>query len=214
MHIYRALAALALVQSFFFVTAAPLTASPISSILITDTEPQRSSDQALTLIPSSPNEDSSAPRPPSSFGSPSKANTSLVSPQGLIPYRVKGSPTTLLFHGFGVKIPSKYMLRSLSLSLRVVLSLTLDGKGRDLISNGFFINTHVLPNGNNLTITVADFRENGKPMVYDTLRDVLSGIGDFMTEPDEGVTTLSYEVDVDGMGYVGTGHVGYATGGD
>ena len=47
-------------------------------------------------------------------------------------------------------------------------------------------------------------------MTYYNLRDVLSGIGDFMTEPgEENVRALSYEVDVDGKGYVGTGHVGY-----
>ena len=46
-------------------------------------------------------------------------------------------------------------------------------------------------------------------MTYFDLRDVLSGIGDFMTEPERVVCALSYEVDVDGKGYVGTGHVDY-----
>lgn len=67
-----------------------------------------------------------------------------------------------------------------------------------------------MPNGENVTITVADFREIGRPMSYYNLRDVLSGIGDFETEPKRGVTTLSYEVDVDGKGYVGSGHLDYA----
>lgn len=60
-----------------------------------------------------------------------------------------------------------------------------------------------------MTITVADFRESGKPMSYYSLRDTLSAIGEFMTEPEQRVTTLSYEVEVDNMGYVGTGHVDY-----
>lgn len=68
-----------------------------------------------------------------------------------------------------------------------------------------------MSNGDNVTISVVDFREIGKPMNYDDLRDTLSGIGDFMTEPDRAVTTLSYEVDVDVKGYVGTGHVGFET---
>lgn len=66
-----------------------------------------------------------------------------------------------------------------------------------------------MPNDDTVTITVADFRETGKPMTFYTLRDTLSGIGDFMTEPEQRVTAVSYEVDVDGQGYVGTGHVGY-----
>ncbi len=70
-----------------------------------------------------------------------------------------------------------------------------------------------MPNGDNVTINVADFRESGKPMNYYNLRDVLSGIGDFMTEPEQEVTTLSFEVDVDERGYVGTGHVGFMPGG-
>lgn len=46
-------------------------------------------------------------------------------------------------------------------------------------------------------------------MTWYNLRDVLSGIGDFMTEPEQAVRALSFEVDVDGRGYVGTGHVDY-----
>ena len=49
----------------------------------------------------------------------------------------------------------------------------------------------------------------GRGMSYDVLRDTLSGIGDFMTEPGQGRRALSYEVDVDEGGYVGTGHVDY-----
>ena len=60
-----------------------------------------------------------------------------------------------------------------------------------------------------MTIIVADFRESGRPMTYYDLRDVLTGIGEFMTEPDQEVRALTYEVDVDGKGYVGTGHVDY-----
>ena len=66
-----------------------------------------------------------------------------------------------------------------------------------------------MPNEYMVTITVADFRESGKSIDYYSLKDTLSGIGDFVTEPRQGVTTLSYEVEVDGMGYVGTGHVDY-----
>lgn len=64
-------------------------------------------------------------------------------------------------------------------------------------------------NDDNVTITVADFREIGKPISYFVLRDTLRGIGDFATEKGRGSTALRFEVDVEGRGYVGTGHVGY-----
>ena len=58
-----------------------------------------------------------------------------------------------------------------------------------------------------MTIWVADFREVGKPMTYFMLRDTLNGIGDFVSEKEYGATALSYEIEVEGKGYVGTGHV-------
>lgn len=90
-----------------------------------------------------------------------------------------------------------------------MLKITREGKGRDLIENGFFTHRHVLPNGDNVTITIVDFRESERPMTYLNVRDVLTGIGDFMTEPGRGVSVCSYEVEVEGKGYVGTGHVDY-----
>ena len=66
-----------------------------------------------------------------------------------------------------------------------------------------------MPTGDNVTITVADFREVGKPMTYFMLRDTLTGIGNFVSEKEYGATELSYEIDVEGKGYVGTGHVDF-----
>ena len=60
-----------------------------------------------------------------------------------------------------------------------------------------------------MTITVADFREAGKPMTYFMLRDTLTGIGNFVSEKEYGATTLRYEIEVEGKGYVGTGHVDF-----
>ena len=209
MQIYPAFAALIHVQSFILVTAAPLTATPFPLPLIVDTESQRPSDQALALLPSPLSGNSTALRPFFDSVSPSKSNTTLISPQGLTPYHVKGSATTLFFHSFGAKIPSSYLLQCLSLSLTLVFEAILHGKGKDPIANGLFVHTHVMPNEYMVTITVADFRESGKSIDYSSLKDTLSGIGDFVTEPRQGVTTLSYEVEVDGRGYVGTGHVDY-----
>ena len=60
-----------------------------------------------------------------------------------------------------------------------------------------------------MTITVADFREAGKPMTYLMLRDTLTNIGNFVSEKEYGASTLSYEIEVEGKGYVGTGHVDF-----
>ena len=41
------------------------------------------------------------------------------------------------------------------------------------------------------------------------LFDVVSGVGQFMISPGQEARELEFEVDVDGVGYVGTGHVFY-----
>ena len=46
-------------------------------------------------------------------------------------------------------------------------------------------------------------------MDYFTLKDTLKGIGEFVTEPGQRPVALSYEVEVEGKGYVGTGHLDY-----
>ena len=46
-------------------------------------------------------------------------------------------------------------------------------------------------------------------MDYYTLKDTLSGIGEFVTDSGARMVALSYEVEVEGKGYVGTGHVDY-----
>ena len=210
MRIYLTLAALAHVQPFAFVSGAPLTAKPTSSVVIADTSSQRGWHQSLALIISSFNGSSNASSQSSTIGPPSNSSTAtLIAPTGLIPFRVKGSSTTLLFHSFGVTIPPSYMLQCLSISLTLVLEFTLRGRGRELIENGYFVTTHLLPHAGKVTIVVADFRGTGRPMDYFDLGDTLRGIGDFITEPGHGVTTLSFQIDVDQKGYVGTGHVDY-----
>lgn len=77
-----------------------------------------------------------------------------------------------------------------------------------------FYHTHVFPNNDNVSIIVADFREVGKPMNNDMLRDTLLGIAEFMSEPEREVTPVSYEIEVDERGYVGTGHIDYDIAGD
>ncbi len=203
-------AALALVPSICTIAAVALTTTPVASIASADTRSQRFPDQSLTLIPGPVHENSTTVPQSSSIKTPSaQPNTTLITPQSPIPFRVPHTQTTLLFHSFGAKIPTRYILQCLSLSLNLILEKIMAGEGKSAIENGVFTHTHLLLNGDSVTITVADFREVGRGMSYDVLRDTLSGIGDFMTEPGRGRTTLSYEIDVDERGYVGTGHVDY-----
>ena len=46
------------------------------------------------------------------------------------------------------------------------------------------------------------------------LRDTLVGIAEFMEKPEREVTAVSYEIEVDERGYVGTGHIDYDIAGD
>ena len=188
----------------------PLLSTRLSPITKSDAQSQHPSHQSLTLIPISTNDTLTTLRPfPNTKPLPTPSNATVNPPEGLIPFHVTDTPTTLLFHTFGPKIPVSYMLDCLALSLSFVLEYTLTGKGNNLIKKGFFVHKHVLPDNDNVTIYVADFREIGKPMNYFALRDTISGIGDFMTEPTGGLMTLSYEIEVERKGYVGTGHVDY-----
>ena len=67
----------------------------------------------------------------------------------------------------------------------------------------------MFPNNDNVTVTVADFREVGRPMDYSALRDSLVGIRNFLRERGRRPTPVEYEIEVDGRGYVGTGHIDY-----
>ena len=212
LHIHLVLAALAYIRSFIFVAGIPLTVIPGSPSLvpITDSEFQSPSHEALALISGPLNKSSTAPSRNSSPGGQSNQSIATpIKPSGLIPFHVKGSPTTLLFHTFGRSIPLSMLIQSVSLSLTVIIEPILEGKGQDLIPQGVFMRTHVMPTGDKVTISVADFRELRKPMTYLMLRDTLSAIGSFVTEKEYEATTLSYEIEVEGKGYVGTGHVDF-----
>ena len=46
-------------------------------------------------------------------------------------------------------------------------------------------------------------------MTYYVLFDVVRGVGQFMISPEQDARELDFEVEVDEVGYVGTGHVYY-----
>lgn len=136
-------------------------------------------------------------------------NETLMPSQNFISYRIPDSPTTLLLHSFGPRIPVDELLQTVALAVGVCFRFISEGRGRAPIADGFFMYTHVFLNHDEIEIIVADFREIGRPMTYLALFDVLRGVGEFMIMPGQKAQELQFEVEIQETGYVGTGHVDY-----
>lgn len=46
-------------------------------------------------------------------------------------------------------------------------------------------------------------------MTYNALFDVVRGVGEFMIVPGHKTQEVEFEAEIQGLGYVGTGHVDY-----
>ena len=136
-------------------------------------------------------------------------NKTFTAPQNFISYRVPHSPTTLLFHSFSSTIPTDEMLRAVALAVGIAFDNISEKGGKAHIARGFFVYSHEFLTLAVVGITVGDFREIGLPMTYYILRDVLRGIGEFILLRGQGAQELQFEVEVQGLGYLGTGHVDY-----
>ena len=141
--------------------------------------------------------------------SESLLNEAIAPTQNFISYRVPHSPTTLLFHGFGPRIPLNELLQTVGFAVTIALKYIGEGRGRTPIVNGFFVYEHEFVNRDEVQITIGDFREIGRSLTYYALYDVMRGIGEFMVLPGQRTQELEFEVEVQGIGYVGTGHVDY-----
>lgn len=136
-------------------------------------------------------------------------NETLSPSQNFISYHVPHSPTTLLFHGLGPMIPAAELLQTVGLAITIAFNYISEGQGRKVIANGLFVYEHEFLNHAEVRITVGDFREIGRSMTYYALFDTVRGIGEFMIMPGHNTQELAFEVEVQGIGYVGTGHVDY-----
>ena len=135
-------------------------------------------------------------------------NKTLTPSQNFISYRVPNSPTTLLIHHLGPTIPVNELLKTVAFAVEIIYTGIGEGHGRTPIANnGYFDYTHEFINHDEIEIKVADFREIGKAMTYYMLLDVLEGAGQFMISPGQEPRELDFEVEVDEIGYVGTGHI-------
>lgn len=135
------------------------------------------------------------------------SNRSVFPSSDFIQYKVNNTPTTLYFHTFGPVVPDKEVLETIAEALAICLRYVIDGRGRKPIAMGYFQYIHQFKNKDEVSFVVADFREDGRPMEYFILADVLNGIGGYMSDPKHGWTEVSFEVEVRKEGYVGTGHL-------
>ena len=135
---------------------------------------------------------------------PPKSNFTTLS--AFVPYKVVNSPVTLQFHNFGSILPINEVIFTIARALSKVIQHCIIGQGNRPILLGYFRYTQRYESGNITRFVVGDFREMGRPpMTWDLLADILKGIADFMKQPDEKYTEVSFEVELEGMGYVGTG---------
>ena len=136
-------------------------------------------------------------------------NETIAPPQNFISYHVPNSPTTLDFHSFELTVPIDYILRAVAFAVGIAYEHISDNQGRAPIAKGIFKYTHEFKDGRTVKITVNDFREDGKPMTYFVLLDVLRGLGEFVLQRGSPAREVSFEVEVARIGYLGTGHVDY-----
>ena len=136
-------------------------------------------------------------------------NETTASPQNFITYHVPHSRTTLDFHSFELTVPTDYMLRALAFALGIAYEHISESEGRTPIVAGLFVYSHEFLDGKIVEVVINDFREDGKPMMYDVLADVLRGLGEFVIKQGPPAREVSFEVEVQGVGYLATGHVDY-----
>lgn len=141
--------------------------------------------------------------------SESLLNGSLAPSQNFISYRIPHSPATLLFHSFGPTIPVNELLHAVALAVGIAFKYINEGQGRTPIAYGFFVYTHEFLNHDEVGLTVGDFREVGRSMTYHILCDVLRGIGEFTLLQGQKTQEVEFEVEIQDVGYVGTGHVDF-----
>ena len=134
-------------------------------------------------------------------------NGSLAPSQNFIPYKVPRSPTTILFHGFGGVISIDELPQTLGGAISIAFGYITNLHGSRPITNGFFKYTQEFPTKDEVTFAVGDFREVGRPMTYYVLSDVIRGTWEFMTLPGQSFQDVRFEIELEDVGYVGSGYV-------
>ena len=126
----------------------------------------------------------------------------------MIRFHVPRSPTTLEFHHFGNPISQHKVIRMFA-HVALGVAPVAERSGTEAMTFGHFVYNQVNQEDRDvISLIVTDFREIGKPLLYDRLLDVVTGIPQFMITRDVS-KELTFEVEVDGDEYVATGHIDY-----
>ena len=141
---------------------------------------------------------------PAPLGFPDSNATTL---SGFTRYKVRNTKVTIEFHSFGSSLSMQDGIFTIVPALSRVLRHCVMGRGGNPITLGYFRYTHEFDSGNITRFSVADFREDGRPMSWNILADTLKGMSEFMKNPDRGYSEVSFEVEEDGVGYVGSGYL-------
>ncbi|KAL9127429.1 MAG: hypothetical protein Q9217_003698 [Psora testacea] len=112
--------------------------------------------------------------------------------------------------GFGAEIPEGKFLPTFEAATTLVRSV-IQKSGDSNITAGLWKYAHCFRDGDNITFTIGDFREIGRPLIYVRLLDVLDGLPIFMIYYDR-FREVYFEVEVEGEGSVGSGHVDFNNG--
>ena len=138
----------------------------------------------------------------------SQATTTFNQTNDYVIYRVKDTPTTLELHHFGSRMPGMKVIRMFAVAVAEIQVVTLT-KGDEEMEFGHFIYSQVNRDDRDvIALTVNDFREIHRPLIYSRLLDVAMGIPQYMIEQNM-YRELSFEIVVDGSGYVATGYLSY-----
>ncbi len=124
-----------------------------------------------------------------------------------VPYKVRNTEVTLGLHSFGSILSDDEVIFTITPAMSKVLHHCVMGRGGRPILLGYFRYTHQFDSGNIIRFSVGDFREIGRPMTWYILADTLKGLYDFMKQPEQRYTEVSFEVEQEGIGHVGSGRL-------
>ena len=122
-------------------------------------------------------------------------------------YRVPGTPTILGLHSFGAAIDLIKLERAFDVATGVVMQIA-ETEGSSPIKSGMWTYIHRFRDGDSITFSVHDFREAGRALIYDRLLDVIEGLFFFMHER-QSYKEVYFEIEVDGVGAVGSGRLSF-----
>jgi len=138
-----------------------------------------------------------------------RPNGTIASPSSMIKFKVPKSPTTLAFYAFKSSLPVWEIMLTVDAAIKIPFAAVKKLMGEKPIVKGYFRYTSTFTEGGKIVLTVGDFRELGRPITYYVLCDIMRGIGEFVMSPEHNWTEMTFEVEVEEIGHVGSGHIGW-----